>query len=272
MAAAARTAAALLIIPSISAASKLPGSARILAGAGPMEWCLSCKIRRRDWRPWARRAEHWGIGNFDRDQAGIASGRGAWHPVRQRHLGRHAIGDDTAAVAGPFWAATEISPRCELPQPGAVGTHDIDIRQLQPLPSSVSEWHRIVAAGGEGNPLPVRRPRRTKVAAPPRCELFGAQRGEIHRPKVRRPPSRADEHELLTVGRECRLIVVSGILGELCETGAIRFYAIKLRRAVPFRSEDDGFVVGCPNRVVVCVLRVEQGMLISTVGCCHEQS
>src|ERR1022692_2961530 len=90
----------------------------------------------------------------NRDQAGIASGRGAWHPVRQRHRGRHAIGDDAAAVAGPFWAATEISPRCELPQPGAVGTHDIDIRQLQPLPSSVSEWHWIVAAGGEGNPMP----------------------------------------------------------------------------------------------------------------------
>src|SRR5262245_15694266 len=137
----------------------------------------------------------------------------------------------------------------------------------------MSEWQGIAAARGEGDPFPVRRPRRAKIAVPSRCESFGAQRGEIHRPKVRRPTlPGADEHELLTVGRECRLIVVSGIVGQLCQSGAIWFYAIKLRRAVPLGSEDDGLVVGRPNRVVVRVLSVEQGMLISAVGCCHEQS
>jgi hypothetical protein len=66
--------------------------------------------------------------------------------------------------------------------------------------------------GRECNPFPVGRRRRAVIAPGPGCQRIRAPRSDIERPEIRIAATpRADEHELLAIGRERRLILVCDI-------------------------------------------------------------
>ena len=158
-------------------------------------------------------------------------------------------------------------------QARTVRTNDVNVDDVQVLPSAVRERHRAGAIRREGHPLPVRRPRRTKVARRARGERLGSVRLQIHRPQVRRAAGAGRyEHELLAVWRERRLIVVRRIVREPLEAAAVRTGAVQIRLALAVRCEDDRRAVGRPHGVVVHTWRVQQRMLAGAVGRRHEQA
>ena len=81
-----------------------------------------------------------------------------------------------------------------------------------------------------------------------------------------------DEHELPAVGREGRLIVVRGTVGEALEPRAIRLDAKEIRRAFAVGREHDRLAVWRPHRVVVHVARGEERTLAAAVACRDEET
>src|ERR1700687_6104936 len=142
----------------------------------------------------------------------------------------------------------------------------INIGQLQMFPTPLRRRQRAAASRGESDPIPVRRPRGTEIAAHSgqRLSLACAQ---VKSPEIRPAPGpSADKDDLFAIWRECSLIIVSRMLGELFKTGTIRLNAIQIRRTVAFGSKDNPFAVAGPSRIVVEAFGFEERTLVATIG------
>ena len=151
--------------------------------------------------------------------------------------------------------------------------HEIDLGALQRLPASVREGKARAAIRRKRDPRAIRRPRRAIVTAGARGERLRAMRANVERPEIGRAVrARRDEHDLLSVPREGRLIVVRRTVGEPFEAGAVRLHPIQVCRAVALGRERDPAAIRRPRRVVVDVSRARERMLVAAVGVGDEQS
>src|SRR5262249_15059533 len=97
------------------------------------------------------------------------------------------------------------------------------------FPSAMTLRQRAPAIGRKRDPIAIRRPGGTKVAARTGGERFSFMRSYVKNPQIC-GASRACRHEndLAAIGRKCGLIVECGIIGQTLQTRSIRPNTIKV--------------------------------------------
>ena len=134
----------------------------------------------------------------------------------------------------------------------AVGADEIDVYQMQVFPRAFPHGHIAFAVGREGDPLSVRRPGRAEIAARAGGQRPGLASVQVENPEVGvAGGARADEDNLLRVGREGGLVVVSRIIGEAIQRRAIGLDQVEVGGTIALRREDDRAAVGRPRRIIV---------------------
>ncbi len=92
------------------------------------------------------------------------------------------------------------------PEPRAVGVNEIDVDELEPLPTAFRSGKVAVAVRREGDPLAIGRPRRPEIATPPCGQRPRFTGGEVQDPKIRKTLGpRRDKDDLPAIGRVCGL-------------------------------------------------------------------
>ncbi len=190
-------------------------------------------------------------------------------------IDRHFIEDNALAVGRPFGRACKRTSGRDAAQVLAIGLDDIDTGGLHMLPAFGMSFEFGVTVGRECDPLAVGRPTGMEVTARAKdrgaggpgvgeiSKLFGF---EIEQPNVGGTgASRGDKRDVIAVGREGRLIVIRGIVGETLETGAVGVRAINVGRSRALGGEDDPLSIRGERGIVVKARIGEQLALTGAV-------
>ena len=182
------------------------------------------------------------------------------HLIRRKQFGpvgpcvfrRHAVGHDALAVSRPSGTAAEVPVLRNTPKPRAVGVNEIDVDQLEPLPTAFRGGKAAVAVRREGDPAAIGRPRRPEIATPPCGQRPRFAGGEVQDPKIRKTRGpRRYKCDLPPIGRECGLIVVGRIGGQAFDIAAVGTHAEEIGGAFPFRRKYDPIAPGRPRGIVI---------------------
>lgn len=108
---------------------------------------------------------------------------------------------------------------------------EIDVNQLQPLPTTLGGGKVAVAIGGKGDPLAIGRPGGPEVAADTGGKWRGFMCRDVKNPEI--GPARGtrrDEDDLAAVRGESGPIVERRVIGEAFQTRAVRMNAVEISR------------------------------------------
>src|SRR6185503_3758500 len=145
---------------------------------------------------------------------------------------------DALAVGRPFGAATEVPMLRNTPKPRAVGMDEIDVHELEPLPTVFRGGKAAVAVRRESDPAAIWRPRWPEIAAPPGSQRSRFAGGEVQDPKIRKTLGpRRNKDDLPAIGRECGLIVVGWIGGQPFDVAAVGMHAEEIGGSGPLRRK-----------------------------------
>ena len=173
-------------------------------------------------------------------------------PVGPCVFRRHAVGHDALAVSRPSGVAAEVSVLRNTLEPRAVGVNEIDVDELEPLPSAFGGGKAAVAVRREGDPLAIGRPRRPEIATPSCGQRPRLAGGEVQDPKIRKTLGpRRDKGDLAAIGRECGLIVVGRIGGQPFDIAAVGMHAEEIGGSAPLRRKGDPIARGRPRGIVI---------------------
>src|SRR4029077_1765631 len=152
--------------------------------------------------------------------------------VRPGFFGRHAVGDDALAVARPLGTAAKISVLGNPLQARPVRPDDVNVDNVQALPSPFRWWKSAVAIRREGDPLAVGRPSGPEIPSMARCQRLCLVRGRVEDPKISGSRGAlSDEQNFFTVGGKGGWVVIRGIVRQAIETRSARVNAIQIGRA-----------------------------------------
>jgi len=151
--------------------------------------------------------------------------------------------------------------------------NDVNVDELEPLPTAFRRRKTAVAVRREGDPAAVRRPRRPEITTSPCGQRPLLTSCEVQDPEIRKTLGpRRDEDNLSTIGRECGLIVVGRAGGQPFDVAAVRMHAKEIGGAGPLRGEGNPISFGRPRGTVIEGVRLRERPLRGAIGVRDKQS